>query len=222
MINACAYLKRIEMPVTITHRLTAVFSIATLVLALSAALPECALAYSGAAPSSEAATQPAESPASKMAGSVEMSPNKNIIENVSLSPDHTKLVAAIKAAGLDGTLSGAGPYIVFAPTNAAFDKLPAGTLDELMKPENKNKLAKILKYHVVPGRITSHDLIQLGQTGNKIPLRTIQGALFNISKDSTDTFWVEDENGGKAKLTQTDVKQSNGMIFVIDGVLMPK
>lgn len=159
-----------------------------------------------------------------MVGGAAMYPSKNIIENAMNSKDHTTLVAAVKAAGLVETLSGPGPFTVFAPTNAAFDKLPPGTVDTLLKPENKAKLTGILTYHVVPGRMTSTDLkakVKMAADG-KAQLTTVQGGTLTVSRDSAGKFWLWDANGGKAEVTIADVMQSNGVIHVVDTVVMPK
>lgn len=154
-------------------------------------------------------------------GSAAMYPTKTIVENAMNSPIHTTLVAAVKAAGLVDTLNGPGPFTVFAPTNDAFDKLPAGTVANLVKPENKATLTKILTYHVVPGRISSKQLMKMIQKGNgKATLKTVQ------SEDLTATMSdghivLTDAKGGTATVTTADVFQSNGVIHVIDTVLMP-
>jgi uncharacterized surface protein with fasciclin (FAS1) repeats len=155
-------------------------------------------------------------------GGAAMFPSKNIVENAMNSKDHTTLVAAVQAAGLVNTLQSAGPFTVFAPTNAAFDLLPAGTVDMLVKPENKTKLTGILTYHVVAGRIDSKDLNQWIKKGKgKTELKTVAGGkLWVMKKDGK--LWIQDENGGVAEITIADVYQSNGIIHVIDHVLMPK
>jgi uncharacterized surface protein with fasciclin (FAS1) repeats len=158
-----------------------------------------------------------------MVGGAAMYPTKNIIVNASQSKDHTTLVAAVKAAGLVKTLEGKGPFTVFAPTNAAFAKLPAGTVDTLLKPENKAKLVQILTYHVVPGHLTAADLESAAAAnGGSATLKTVEGDSLTVMKDSDGAWWVADDSGNKAKITQADVLQSNGVIFVIDTVLMPK
>lgn len=153
-------------------------------------------------------TTPAEQ--GVMVGGSMMVPSKNIVENAAGSSDHTTLVAAVKAAGLDGTLSGAGPFTVFAPTNAAFQKLPAGTVDNLLKPEMKNDLTNVLTYHVVPGALRAADL----KDGQK--LKTVQGAELTVSmKDGKVMI-------DGANVTIPDVISSNGVTHVIDAVVMPK
>jgi len=160
--------------------------------------------------------------ANPMVGGQEMFPTKDIIDNAMNSADHTTLVAAVKEAGLVDTLKGAGPFTVFAPTNDAFGRLPAGTVDTLLRPENKSTLAKVLTYHVVAGRISVKELRKrIRSGGGTAALRTVAGGVLTIvSKD--DKLWVQDENGGAALITIPDVFQSNGVIHVIDTVLMPK
>ena len=156
-----------------------------------------------------------------MVGGAAMYPTKNIVENAVNSKDHTTLVAAVKAAGLVETLESAGPFTVFAPTNEAFDKLPAGTIDDLVKPENKATLTKILTYHVVAGRVSSADLVALIKKGNgKAELKTVQGGTLTAKLKGKKVI-LTDEKGGKATVTIADVFQSNGVIHVVDAVLMP-
>ena len=165
---------------------------------------------------------PAQAETTTMVGGAPMYPSKNIIQNAVNSKDHTTLVAAVKAAGLVETLEGPGPFTVFAPTNAAFAKLPAGTVDTLLKPENKAKLTSILTYHVVPGRMTKADLMaKIKMMGGKAELKTVEGGSLWVSSDM-GKLWIWDENGGKAQVTISDVTQSNGVIDVVDTVLMPK
>ncbi|WP_137862999.1 MULTISPECIES: fasciclin domain-containing protein [unclassified Sphingomonas] len=157
-----------------------------------------------------------------MVGGAAMYPTKNIIENAVNSKDHTTLVAAVKAAGLVGTLSGPGPFTVFAPTNAAFAKLPAGTVDKLVMPENKAMLTKILTYHVVAGKMSAAMLAANAKKHmGKAMLTTVQGEKLTVTKGPDGAWWVVDAKGGKAKITIADVNQSNGVIHVIDSVLMP-
>jgi uncharacterized surface protein with fasciclin (FAS1) repeats len=156
-----------------------------------------------------------------MVGGQEMFPTKNIIQNAVNSADHTTLVAAVKAAGLVDTLQGPGPFTVFAPTNAAFAKLPAGTVDTLLKPENKDMLVKILTYHVVPGRMSGKDLAMAIKAGHgKAELKTVNGETLTAWMDGK---WIalKDEKGGMSHVTQADVFQSNGVIHVVDTVVMP-
>ncbi|MBN8851019.1 MAG: fasciclin [Sphingobacteriales bacterium 50-39] len=157
----------------------------------------------------------------KMVGGAPMYPTKNIIENAMNSKDHTTLVAAVKAAGLVQTLEGEGPFTVFAPTNEAFKKLPAGTVDNLLKPENKATLTKILTYHVVSGRITAADLMDMVKRGmGKAALATVQGGKLTVMQDGKELYLV-DEKGGKSRITISDVFQSNGVIHVVNTVLLP-
>jgi len=156
-----------------------------------------------------------------MVGGSEMLPTKTIVENASKSADHTTLVSAVKAAGLVETLSGAGPFTVFAPTNAAFSKLPAGAVDGLLKPAAKADLAKVLTYHVVPGTMTAAQLTAAIKTGNgKAELTTVQGTKLTAT-ESGGTITLTDSKGGKSVVTQGDVTQSNGVVHVVDTVLMP-
>ena len=149
-----------------------------------------------------------------MVGGAAMFPSKNIIQNAVNSKDHTTLVAAVKAAGLVETLEGKGPFTVFAPTNTAFGKLPAGTVDSLVKPENKATLTKILTYHVVPGRLDASDLTD----GRK--LKTAEGEELTV-KHADGKIWIVDAKGGSSMVTISNVHQSNGVIHVVDTVLMP-
>jgi uncharacterized surface protein with fasciclin (FAS1) repeats len=153
-------------------------------------------------------------------GGTPIPPPKNIIQNAVNSKDHTTLVAAVKAAGLVDTLSGKGPFTVFAPTNDAFAKLPAGTVDTLLKPENKDALVGVLTYHVVPGRYTAKDIMAMAKKdGGKTMLKTVEGE--DLTFESKDgALWVWDSKGDAAKITIKNVMQSNGVIHVIDAVLM--
>jgi uncharacterized surface protein with fasciclin (FAS1) repeats len=154
-------------------------------------------------------------------GGAAMYPTKTIVENAVNSKDHTTLVAAVKAAGLVETLSGPGPFTVFAPTNAAFGKLPAGTVDTLVKPENKGTLTTILTYHVVPGRLTATDLSAKIKEGHgKAVLTTVQGEPLTATAMGK-TIMLTDAKGSMSHVTQSNVLQSNGVIHVIDTVLMP-
>ncbi len=158
----------------------------------------------------------------KMVGGAAMYPTKNIVENAVNSKDHTTLVAAVKAAGLVETLESAGPFTVFAPTNEAFDKLPKGTVETLLKPENKAKLISVLTYHVVPGKINSKELMQMVKEGKgKATLKTVEGENLYITRKG-NKLMVTDESGNIANITIADVNQSNGVIHVIDTVLLPK
>jgi uncharacterized surface protein with fasciclin (FAS1) repeats len=157
-----------------------------------------------------------------MVGGAPMYPTKNIIENAVNSKDHSTLVAAVTAAGLVETLQGAGPFTVFAPTNAAFDKLPKGAVENLLKPENKSTLASVLTYHVVPGKLNAKDLAAWVKKGKgTAELITVQGGKLWVM-EKNGQWWLKDEKGGMAKITIADVNQSNGVIHVIDTVLMPK
>jgi len=156
-----------------------------------------------------------------MVGGAAMYPSKNIVENAVNSKDHTTLVAAVKAAGLVETLQSKGLFTVFAPTNSAFEKLPEGTVETLVKPENKEMLTKILTYHVVPGKISSKDLMKMMKAnGGKYMAKTVQGEELTFWMKGKDVY-VTDAKGGSAKVTIADVNQSNGVIHVIDTVLMP-
>ncbi|HSH37705.1 MAG TPA: fasciclin domain-containing protein [Chthoniobacterales bacterium] len=156
-----------------------------------------------------------------MVGGAEMPPSKNIVQNASNSGDHKTLVAAVKAAGLVDTLSGKGPFTVFAPTDDAFGKLPDGTVDTLVKPANKKKLTGILTYHVVAGKVTSSDLAKKIKSGDgKASFKTVNGEQLT-AKMSGDNITLTDSKGGTSQVTIADVMQSNGVIHVIDSVLMP-
>ena len=156
-----------------------------------------------------------------MVGGAAMYPTRNIIENAVNSKDHTTLVAAVKAAGLVETLSGPGPFTVFAPTNAAFARLPAGTVDTLLKPENKDTLTSVLTYHVVSGRVTSGQLIKMINAGHgKAVITTVNGEKLTAKKMGQNLVLV-DAKGGVATVTTANVMQSNGVIHVINRVLLP-
>lgn len=157
-----------------------------------------------------------------MVGGMAMYPTKNIVENAINSKDHTTLVAAVKAAGLVDALQGAGPFTVFAPTNDAFENLPNGTVENLLRPENKDKLIAILTYHVVAGKYDSKELEKAIKAGKGVAkLKTLQGETLSVSMNGPRNFVVEDGRGVKANLTIEDVNQSNGVINVIDTVLLP-
>jgi uncharacterized surface protein with fasciclin (FAS1) repeats len=154
-------------------------------------------------------------------GGAPMYPSKNIVENAVNSKDHTTLVAAVKAAGLVETLQSAGPFTVFAPVNDAFAKLPAGTVESLVKPENKALLTTILTYHVVAGKMNAKDVVAaIKKGGGKAELTTVQGGKLTATLDGKSVI-ITDAKGGKSKVTIADVNQSNGVIHVIDTVLMP-
>ena len=157
-----------------------------------------------------------------MVGGAPMYPSKNIIENAVNSKDHTTLVAAVKAAGLVETLSGPGPFTVFAPTDKAFGKLPAGTVETLVKPENKATLSGILTYHVVAGKVSAADLVKkIKASGGKAMLTTVAGGMLTATQKGKKVM-LTDAKGGKATVTIADVNQSNGVIHVIDTVLLPQ
>jgi uncharacterized surface protein with fasciclin (FAS1) repeats len=167
-------------------------------------------------------TAPMAASKTVMVGGAEMVPTKDIIDNAVNSKDHTTLVAAVKAAGLVDTLKSPGPFTVFAPVNAAFAALPAGTVETLLKPENKATLTKVLTYHVVPGRVNAADLVkQISAGGGKAMLKTASGGTLTASL-SGSTVLITDDSGGAAKVTIADANQSNGVIHVIDKVLLPK
>jgi uncharacterized surface protein with fasciclin (FAS1) repeats len=156
-----------------------------------------------------------------MVGGAAMYKNKNIVENAMNSKDHTTLVAAVKAAGLVETLQGNGPFTVFAPVNSAFEMLPAGTVDTLLKPENKAMLTKVLTYHVVAGNMDSKKIMKAIKKGDgKAMFKTVAGGMLTATMEG-DTLVLTDEKGGKSKVTIANVKQSNGVIHVVDTVLMP-
>lgn len=170
------------------------------------------------------ATATVEVPASTdpMVGDAAMSPSDTIVANASKASNLTTLVSAVTAAGLGETLSGPGPFTVFAPDNAAFAKIPGATLEGLMAPAGKSDLSKILTYHVVSGRLTAADLAAQAQAGGgTATLRTVQGTELKVSAGPNSTWVITDAKGGKSTITQADVAQSNGMVHVIDTVLMP-
>ncbi|MBB5397914.1 fasciclin domain-containing protein [Mucilaginibacter sp. AK015] len=157
----------------------------------------------------------------KMVGGAAMYPTKNIVENAVNSKDHTTLVAAVKAAGLVETLQSAGPFTVFAPTNEAFNKLPKGTVETLLKAENKATLTKILTYHVVSGKWSAAQLMAKIKAGNgTAELKTVSGGVLKAMMQGGKIYLV-DEKGGKSWVTIADVNQSNGVIHVVNTVLMP-
>jgi uncharacterized surface protein with fasciclin (FAS1) repeats len=167
------------------------------------------------------AIAPAVQAQTKMVGGAAMYPTKNIVENAVNSKDHTTLVAAVKAAGLVETLSSKGPFTVFAPTNEAFNKLPAGTVDNLVKPENKATLTKILTYHVVAGKLSAADLWAKVKAGmGKAELTTVSGGKLTVMAKGKKLYLV-DEKGAQSWITIADVNQSNGVIHVVNTVLMP-
>ncbi|MFN3930725.1 MAG: fasciclin domain-containing protein [Brevundimonas sp.] len=179
----------------------------------------CSAAETPAAETTEAAPAPAQE--AVMVGGAEMLPDRTIVQNAADSADHTTLVAAVTAARLVETLSGPGPFTVFAPTNAAFAKLPAGTVEGLVEPASKDALTKILTYHVVAGRVTAAQLIeQINAGGGSAALTTVEGGTLTASLRG-DSVILTDETGGVATVTQADVLQSNGVVHVTDTVSMP-
>jgi uncharacterized surface protein with fasciclin (FAS1) repeats len=185
--------------------------------ALLAAAAVLALTASAAAPLSAEMSEKTVN-----VGGAPMYPSKNIIQNAVNSKDHTTLVAAVKAAGLVETLSGPGPFTVFAPTNEAFGKLPAGTVDNLLKPENKGTLTKVLTYHVVPGRMTAVNLMKAVKDGEgQANLKTVAGEDLIVKPAGPGKLTITDAKGDVAMVTIADVLQSNGVIHVIDTVLLP-
>ena len=188
-------------------------------ISLTAAALAATVAF--AAPIAAPFVAPAYAEMTKMVGGAPMYPSKNIIENAVNSKDHTTLVAAVKAAGLVDTLEGAGPFTVFAPTNEAFARLPAGTVETLLKPENKGMLTSILTYHVVPGRLTEAEIdAMIRDGGGKAMLKTVQGEDLTFARGAGH-LWVIDAKGDKAEVTIPNVMQSNGVIQVINKVLLP-
>ena len=160
--------------------------------------------------------------ANPMVGGAEMFDNKTIVENAMNSKDHTTLVSAVKAAGLGETLMGKGPYTVFAPTNDAFSTLPAGAVDGLLKPEMKDQLGNVLKCHVVEGNAMAADIAKMtADGGGMTKIKTVGGCELTVKVDG-DKVMITDENGTTAHVTVADVKQSNGVVHVIDKVFMPK
>src|ERR1700688_1129873 len=179
-----------------------------------------ALAFAVVAPAPVVYAQMAEKTVT--VGGAPMYPSKNIIQNAVNSKDHTTLVAAVKAAGLVDTLSGPGPFTVFAPTNAAFAKLPPGTVETLLKPENKATLVKVLTYHVVPGRMTAAALMKAVKEGEGLAkIKTVEGEDLIIKQAGPGKLTITDSKGNVAMITIADVMQSNGVIHVIDTVLLP-
>jgi uncharacterized surface protein with fasciclin (FAS1) repeats len=170
-----------------------------------------------AAPTARAATEQTVT-----VGGAPMFPSKNIVENAVNSRDHTTLVAAVKAAGLVDTLAGPGPFTVFAPVNAAFSRLPPGTVDTLLKPENRAQLTKVLTYHVVPGRYTAADLMKMVRDGHgRATLKTVEGDSLILTEQGGH-LTISGEGGGLGEVTIPNVMQSNGVIHVVNAVLLPK
>lgn len=182
------------------------------------------VALLGAASATSAVAQQAQlSPNSVIVGGQAMLPSKNIVANAVNSADHTTLVAAVKAAGLVETLQGKGPFTVFAPVNDAFENLPAGTVETLLKPENKATLTKVLTYHVVAGNMTADKIMAAIKAGKgKATLKTVSGGTLTAMMNGPKNVVLVDEAGNVASISTYDVLQSNGVIHVIDKVLMPK
>jgi len=222
------------MKITKTYRILPFLALlgASNLVALTGAKAETTTDPATSTPATSATSTPTDStttaPMAKtnektvMVGGAAMYPSKNIVENAVNSKDHTTLVAAVQAAGLVETLSGPGPFTVFAPTNEAFAKLPAGTVDTLVKPENKATLTTILTYHVVSGKYSAKDIKRLINRGNgSAQLKTVQGGFLTFTKAGRKKIKVTDAKGGSALITIPDVNQSNGVIHVVDTVLMP-
>jgi len=217
------------------HKFAALLTAASLAVATSTACttPESTTTNTNtrnantAAPAASATPMAQASPAAAgddnpMVGGAPMLRTKDIVDNAVNSKDHTTLVAAVKAAGLVETLKGTGPFTVFAPTNAAFDKLPAGTVDTLVKPASKATLTKILTYHVVPGKQSATAIMDAIKAGNgKATFKTVQGGTLTAAMSGSSVV-LTDAKGGKSTVTTADVNQSNGVIHVVDTVLMPK
>lgn len=172
--------------------------------------------------SAEGAMAPVAATTDPMVGGVAMSPNDTIVANASKAPNLSTLVAAVTAADLGETLSGAGPFTVFAPDNAAFEKIPAATRESLLAPAGKADLTKILTYHVVSGRLTAADIAAQAQAGGgTATLTTVQGEELKVAAGPNNTWVITDAKGGTSTISQADVGQSNGIVHVIDTVLMP-
>jgi uncharacterized surface protein with fasciclin (FAS1) repeats len=188
---------------------------------IAAAVAVLLSACSGMKSSAPATMGAASSTSTVMVGGAPMYPNKDIVDNAVNSKDHTTLVAAVKAAGLVDTLKSPGPFTVFAPTNAAFDALPAGTVPTLLKPENKATLTKVLTYHVVPGSYDSAALMKMITAGGgRAMLKTASGGTLIVTMSGGNVL-VTDEKGGVATVTIANVYQSNGVIHVVNKVLLP-
>lgn len=197
-------------------RYAALAAASTAALAIAACTP----AAEKAAPADASAMAPAS--ADPMVGGASMSPSDTIVTNAAKASNLTTLVSAVTAAGLVDTLSGPGPFTVFAPDNAAFEKIPAATRTALMTPAMKGDLTKILTYHVVAGRLTAADIASQAQAnGGTATLTTVQGETLRVSAGPNNTWVITDAKGGTSTITQADVAQSNGMVHVIDTVLMP-
>lgn len=200
-------------------RSTALAAAATAAFALAACGNNNEAEPADAAPADPAATQASTDP---IVGGAPMSPNETIVANASKASNLTTLVAAVQAAGLAQTLSGPGPFTVFAPDNAAFEKIPAATRDALMAPAGKADLTKILTYHVVSGRLTAAELTrQIQEGGGKAELITVQGGRLTASAGANGSVVLTDAAGGTSTVTQADVMQSNGVVHVVDTVVTP-
>lgn len=183
-------------------------------------LAACSKAEEPAAPADAAPM--AAAPADPMVGGAPMSPNETIVANAAKASNLTTLVAAVQAAGLADTLSGTGPFTVFAPDNAAFEKIPAATRESLLQPAQKAALTQILTYHVVPGRLTAADIAaQATAAGGTATLTTVEGGKLTVRDAGGGRWTITDEKGGSSVITQADVLQSNGVVHLIDTVLMP-
>jgi uncharacterized surface protein with fasciclin (FAS1) repeats len=198
------------------------FEMAAAAAALFAAASGTALA-GGTAQLPSMSSMHSMSGANPMVGGQAMMMSKDIVDNAVNSPDHTTLVAAVKAAGLVQTLKGKGPFTVFAPTNEAFSALPNGTVETLLKPENKGTLTKVLTYHVVAGRLDSAALAELIQRGHGMAeLKTVEGGTLTAMMNGPKNIVLKDEKGDIASISTYDVYQSNGVIQVVDKVVMPR
>ena len=176
-----------------------------------------------AAATTSVSAQAMMTPGTVMVGGMAMYPNKDIVDNAVNSPVHTTLVAAVKAAGLVETLKSKGPFTVFAPTNDAFENLPAGTVETLLKPESKATLTKVLTYHVLPGKFLAADVMAaIKKGGGKTVVKTVAGNSLTLTTNGPGNVVVKDESGNTANISTYDVVQSNGVIHVIDKVLLPK
>jgi uncharacterized surface protein with fasciclin (FAS1) repeats len=205
------------MKITRYSALIAAAATSTLLIAACSNAEEAAPADKAAVEATASATQ------DPMVGGAAMSPNDTIVTNAAKASNLTTLVAAVQAAGLAETLGGAGPFTVFAPDNAAFEKVPVAARESLMAPAGKADLTKILTYHVVPGRLTAADIAAQAQAnGGTATLTTVEGGALTVTAGPNGTWVITDENGGRSTITQADVGQSNGIVHVIDTVLMPK
>lgn len=203
-----------------TYRFSILAAASAVVLGLAACSPQSGEAAE--TPADASAMAPAAASADPVVGGAPMSPNQTIVANAAKASNLTTLVAAVQAAGLAETLSGPGPFTVFAPDNAAFEKVPAATLQALLTPAGKADLTNILTYHVVSGRVTAADLTaQIAAGGGKAQLTTVQGGTLTASAGPNGSVILTDAKGGTSTVTQADVLQSNGVVHVIDTVVMP-